>query len=87
MSERNDGGNAYPTGQWEYDGQGNVLPYQEAGMSLRDAMALSALPAVYAEFWRGVAADEYNVTPGWRDGVAADAYQMADALLAARERT
>ena len=32
MTQRNDGGSAYPTGTWEYDGQGNVLPYQDAEM-------------------------------------------------------
>lgn len=84
MTQRNDGGPAYPSIEPNQDG----TPYHYSpGMSFRDAAALSILPALYAEFWRGVVADEYNVTPGWRDGVAADAYRMADAMLAARERT
>ncbi len=87
MAQRKDGGPAFGHAGSEWsDGCWVDAPVQR-GMTLRDYFAAKAMQVVYAEFWRGVAADEYTVTPGWRDGVAADAYQMADAMLAARERT
>lgn len=34
---------AFPTGTWDMDGQGNYIPYQENGMTLRDYFAAKAL--------------------------------------------
>ena len=34
---------AFPTQSWEYDGQNNILQYQEPGMSLRDYFAVHAM--------------------------------------------
>ncbi|WP_411195173.1 hypothetical protein ACHQI3_17315 [Raoultella planticola] len=77
------GGQAFPRQQWEYDGQNNVLQYQEEGMTLRDYFASKALGLCYADYLNYAA--ENGVQEGWRDGVAKDAYLMADAMLKARE--
>ena len=47
------------------------------GMSLRDYFAAKVLPTMYDESLGG---------PGWRDAVANAAYQLADAMLKAREQ-
>ena len=71
------GGPAFPTGSWEYDGQGNVLPYQENGMTLRDYFAAKALQGICAS---GPSASWPN------DHLAAKAYNLADAMLKARDQ-
>ncbi len=64
---------------------GQVL-YGSWGMTLRDYFAAKAIPSVYATAMReaeqgsGLFQDEH-----WRIGLAADAYALADAMLAARE--
>ncbi|MBD9459143.1 hypothetical protein IB241_15785 [Pseudomonas sp. PDM05] len=53
-----------------------------SGMSLRDYFAAKALPTAWTAF-----ADGYFEADGWdsiNEGVAVCAYQMADAMLAAR---
>lgn len=76
-----DGGPAFPT-------EPNTQPgfYLHHGMSLRDYFAGQALPAVI------VVTSEGNHRPIMRDGertiapaIARDAYEMADAMLAARK--
>lgn len=76
MSTNKDGGPAFPVGETKF--------IAECGMSLRDYFATKALPAVYADVCREM---ERHGCPGpdWRDGVAADCYAMADAMLKARE--
>lgn len=76
MSEKNDGGPAFPIGSTPEE-WGN-------GMTLRDYFAGKALPAVYADC---MALFEKEGCPGpdWRDGVAKDSYLMADAMLKARQ--
>lgn len=67
-----DGGSAFPE-------PGNA---QCGGMSLRDYFAAKALPTAWAAFAGG-----YFEVEGWdsiNEGVAVCAYQMADAMLAAR---
>jgi hypothetical protein len=54
-------------------------------MMLRDYFAAKAFHVCYAEYFAGLARNEYACDPGWRDGVAIDSYRMADALLAARQ--
>ncbi|EMR8084379.1 hypothetical protein OUHCRE2_42030 [Enterobacter asburiae] len=69
------GGQAFPKQQWEYDGQNNVLQYQENGMTLRDYFAAKAMQGRLSN-------------PDWLcsdDRTATEAYQMADAMLRARE--
>ena len=77
MSKDKTGGAAFPTGSYEYDGQNNVLPYQEGGMTLRDYFAAKAMQGAIANF--GIAHVHYKV-------LAKRSYEMADAMLAERER-
>jgi len=73
MSERNDGGPAYPV--WELNGSGQ--PEMTCfGMSLRDYFAGQAV--------QGWSANPLPNASSIHD-VAARAYRLADAMLAARE--
>ncbi len=80
MSDKETGGNAFPTGSWEYDGPGNVLPYQEPGMTLRDYFAAKAMQEIIS----GMLIPENNAIPEAR--VANLAYLMADAMLKERNK-
>lgn len=54
-------------------------------MDDRDKIAMSILPAIYAEYF--AACREQGTGPQdehWREGLALDAYIMADAMLAMR---
>lgn len=53
------------------------------GMTMRDYFAAKAMPWVYADYCES--ANTIGFEKGWRDGVAIDAYAMADAMLKARE--
>lgn len=72
--KKNTGGQAFPRQQWEYDGHNTVLQYQEDGMTLRDYFAAKAMHSVLVNGYF----DKF-------DSVASDAYQLADAMLRARE--
>lgn len=80
MNKINDGGPAFP-GQW-YDFQPltgeQVVREQWGGMSIRDYFAAKAMQSLLATI--DTYPDEH-----WRDGLAMDAYMMADAMLKARE--
>lgn len=54
------------------------------GMTLRDYFAGKVLPAIYADCMT-LFEKEGCPGPDWRDGVAKDAYLMADAMLKARQ--
>ena len=70
------GGQAFPRQQWEYDGQNNVLQYQEEGMTLRDYYAEKAMQGMLSN-------PEWN---HWSTEQHAEyAYGVADAMLKARE--
>jgi hypothetical protein len=65
---------AFPTGT-------GVTPYK-SGMSLRDYFAAKAMPVLIANF---LAKDLDLTDPhGWMDGLAMDAYSMADAMMKQR---
>jgi len=81
MSSDNSGP-AFPTGTWEYDGQGNVLPYQQGGMTLRDYFAAKAM-AAYVSGHISYYGHESNHWP--IDSLSSEAYSTADAMLKARE--
>lgn len=72
-----DGGPAFPTGP-------NTQPgfYQHHGMTLRDWFAGQALAGWLASFGE---TDRHPVEKGTQDITAANAYAMADAMLAARK--
>ena len=51
-------------------------------MEIRDKFAVAVLPAIYAEYFAGCR--EQGTGPSdehWREGLALDAYMMADAML------
>lgn len=53
-------------------------------VSLRDFFAAAALPACYAQII--ASCESLGYPENWRDGIAADALKMADAMLAARTK-
>jgi hypothetical protein len=55
---------------------------QQEGMTLRDYFAAKALGLCFAQYLNHAEAEGFQ--DGWRDGVASDAYLMADAMLRAR---
>lgn len=59
------------------------LPISGHGMTLRDYFAAKALPGLIVPFLQRDL-DTQDPT-GWMDGLAGDAYAMADAMLKARE--
>ena len=63
-----------------------IIPQKErdfAGMTLRDYFAARAMTACYAEYCAHANVRGYE--EGWKVGVALDSYEMADAMLKARE--
>jgi len=54
------------------------------GMTLRDYFAAKVMPAVYADYC--AAARTLGFDEDWKMGIALDAYQMADAMLAERNK-
>jgi hypothetical protein len=64
---------AFPTGT-------GVTPYK-SGMTLRDYFAAKAMPSIVSYFLK----EEFHLTDhSWMEGVAMDAYKMADVMLKAR---
>ncbi|WP_316392193.1 hypothetical protein [Citrobacter farmeri] len=79
--KKNTGGQAFPRQQWEYDGHNNVLQYQEDGMTLRDYFAAKAMQGIL------VNAERNEFSFGKVDEIASKAYELADAMLRAREES
>ncbi|OKP53669.1 hypothetical protein A8A12_01775 [Serratia marcescens] len=75
------GGQAFPRQQWEYDGQNNVLQYQEEGMTLRDYFAAKAMQGMLSNPGMWDLLNERHA-----QYVAKDAFIMADAMLIARNQ-
>lgn len=78
MSAQNDGGPAFPCQSFEYDA-GIRVPVFEHGMTLRDWFAGQALAGI-AGMAMCVRSDDWP-----DDRCSAYAYELADAMLAARE--
>lgn len=72
---------AFPCQTWEYDGQSNVLQYQEEGMTLRDYFAARAMEAMITKGMednkRGAAGVPFIVEY---------AYEYADAMIKQRNK-
>ena len=83
MSNIEAGGSAFPTGTYEYDGAGNVLPYQDDGMTLRDYFATKALQGISCNLQRVNGSDGKNIL-AIVELNAALAYLQANAMLKAR---
>lgn len=73
---------AFPIVETGPDGRQSV----EVGMSLRDYFAAAAFPSIYKEFWSSHRAGEFQLCDKWPEGLAREAYRIADAMLAERER-
>ena len=88
MSDRNDGGAAFPCSGFYGgdDGPAENDTVPQAGMSLRDYFAAAALQGYRAG--KHINAGAYpSETKLWSsEGVARHAYQDADAMLAEREK-
>ena len=85
MTAKHDGGPAFPV----YDDHGQYV--NGGGATLRDYFAAKAMPLAF-QYWRestnGVDGDfvfSRMEDEGEMDLIAADCYQMADAMLKARE--
>jgi hypothetical protein len=52
---------------------------------LRDEFAIAALPSCYRTYVDH--AVKFGWDDGWKDGVASDAYQIADSMMKAREQS
>ncbi|TXE64814.1 hypothetical protein [Serratia nematodiphila] len=75
------GGQAFPRQQWEYDGQNNVLQYQEEGMTLRDYFAAKAMQGAFSSGATATIGTDHKEE---MFGMAKAFYSMADAMLKAR---
>lgn len=73
---------AFPIIETAPDGSQSI----ETGMTLRDYFAAAVFPAVYKEFWSSHRAGEFELCDTWPTGLARDAYRIADAMLAEREK-
>lgn len=81
MSNLDNGGQAFPRQQWEYDGHNNVLQYQENGMTLRDYFAAKAIGVIELPTDYVGTKETEESYKRW----AQKAYRMADAMLKERE--
>jgi hypothetical protein len=79
MSDTNTGGPAFAH-QLESNRDGYAIT---GGMTLRDYFAAKALPAIYKDTTESARIDGWP--DKWRDYVAEEAYDMADAMMKARE--
>jgi hypothetical protein len=83
-NERKDGGSAFPVNSDEYDQDAErYRPCSEGGMSLRDYFAAKAMQSVC----QMIAGRAHEVSRSDPIGdIAKEAYQLADAMLRAREQ-
>ena len=77
MTHKHNGGPAFPFGQTDSISGQLVNGWGSEGMTLRDYFAAKAMQSLLATF------DTYY-DERWRDGLAMDAYMVADAMLKAR---
>lgn len=81
MTTKTDGGSAFPV--WELNG--NDQPEMtEFGMSLRDYFAARIAPEILRQFSGDGTMVEHSE---WRQGVAVEAYRIADEMLEMRRRS
>lgn len=70
-----DGGPAFPEGNFEH---------KTSGMTLRDYFAAKALPSIFTDYCAIARIDGWD--QDWRQYVALESYEIADAMLKAREK-
>lgn len=81
MNKQNETENAFP--QTKQVGQVTITV---GGMTLRDYFAAKVIAECVSDYFRGAGLGDYPIDPEWPNGVALDAYRIADAMLAERER-
>lgn len=84
----NDGGPAFPLEKARAVDGSYYFPAEHTGMTLRDYFAAKAMQAIFGGVGAQQVADRdgrYNET-NWAQVVAANAYEMADAMLATRNK-
>lgn len=83
MREINNGGPAFPLPSAAYD---YPIPGETElfGMSVRDAMAIAAVNGMLAHSTRY--RPRVGAPENWHEAIAEEAYQIADAMLAARSQ-
>lgn len=59
----------------------------ESGISLRDYFAGKAMGVMYKEMWEDARETGDHPPKWWREGLAQDAYRLADAMLLARKKS
>lgn len=86
MSAVEDGGPAFPHDKYQKNSEGQWGTYAAGGMSLRDWFAGGVLQGTYAsrEMYLAIMSDRGTLDPD--EYVAQQAYQAADAMIAARSR-
>jgi hypothetical protein len=84
-ADTNTGGPAFPSKQRIYRAGYSTNEFEPVeGMTLRDYFAAKALPAIYKDTTESARIDGWP--DKWRDYVAEEAYDMADAMLKARKK-
>lgn len=80
MSNINDGGSAFPRFPVMMKNQDGTITKQEPGMTLRDYFAAKAMQGLLSGLYSETS--KYNL-----DDMPCEAYEIADAMLRAREAT
>lgn len=82
MSDKQDGGQAFPLGANEYAGHGPV-----SGMTLRDYFAAKAMNGYLANAWQAETLDSLGESAAQQMATVAEiSYAMADAMLKERAK-
>ena len=85
MSNTNTGGPAFPRAPFEYIDNGNGLEWavrEQSGMTLRDYFAAKAMQSTLAD---NTYVERSETAAEWLAIVAKSSYEIADAMLKARE--
>lgn len=72
---------AFPTKSYDSD---RMLWVEEEGMTLRDYFASEALPSIITDYCSNARVSGWD--QDWKQYVAIEAYEIADAMLEAREK-
>jgi hypothetical protein len=83
MSNTKTGGAAFPMNWVKQEAPNLNVILEQRGMTLRDYFAAKALPAIYKDATETARNDGWP--DEWRMDVAEEAYEMADAMLKARD--
>jgi len=78
---------AFPTPAFSINDAARVTAVGgEGGMDLRDYFAAKAMQAVFPKNWEMFMNETYDSPEEAVDGTASDAYELADAMMKARQK-